>query len=177
MAVFGRPSATPTKVIAEIYGKRWAIETSFQELEVHLHSEINSLGYPKAAQFGFCVALILHNGMAVVKGVLRRSYGEKKIRDNFSGFYMALHLQMERTGIDMMVEDDEWSVFRTMSSSNFSEFLLKLAEKVNLSKFQKNKQLKRKKLIQQKKKQILMLGSARLNSTPATWNHTLKSLV
>ena len=41
-------SAAPAKLIAEIYRKRWSIETAFQELEAHLHSEINTLGYPKA---------------------------------------------------------------------------------------------------------------------------------
>lgn len=37
--------ATPEK-IANLYRKRWSIETMFQELESHLHSEINALGYP-----------------------------------------------------------------------------------------------------------------------------------
>jgi len=138
-------SAAPAKVIAEIYRKRWTIETAFQELEAHLHSEINTLGYPKAALFGFCTALVAYNAMAVVKGALRRAYGEKKIRDNFSGFYMALHLQMERAGIDMMIEDNEWTIFREMNINDFSEFILSLAEKVNLSQFQKSKQSKRKK--------------------------------
>jgi hypothetical protein len=37
-----------------------------QELEGPLHSEINILGYPKAALFGFCVALVAYNVLAVV---------------------------------------------------------------------------------------------------------------
>ena len=51
-------SAANAKLIAEMYRKRWRIETMFQELEAHLHSEVNTLGYPKAALFGFCVALV-----------------------------------------------------------------------------------------------------------------------
>lgn len=137
-------SAAPAKLIAEIYRRRWSIETAFQELEAHLHSEINTLGYPKAALFGFCTALIAYNAMAIVKGALRRVYGEENIRENFSGFYMALHLQMSRTGIDMMIEESEWVIFKNMSACNFAEFILQLAEKVNLSKFQKSKQAKRK---------------------------------
>ena len=42
--------------IAHIYSQRWTIETAFQKLEKHLNSEINSLGYSKAALFGFCMA-------------------------------------------------------------------------------------------------------------------------
>ena len=53
-------TAAHAKQIAQMYRKRWSIETAFQELEAHLHSEINSLGYPKAALFGFCVALVAY---------------------------------------------------------------------------------------------------------------------
>ena len=38
-------TAAPAKLIAEMYRKRWSIETAFQELEARLHSEINALGY------------------------------------------------------------------------------------------------------------------------------------
>ena len=40
-------TAASGKRIAVLYRKRWSIETMFQELEGHLHSEINTLGYPK----------------------------------------------------------------------------------------------------------------------------------
>ena len=43
--------------VADLYRDRWGIETAFQKLEKYLHSEINTLGYPKAALFGFCLAL------------------------------------------------------------------------------------------------------------------------
>jgi IS4 transposase len=51
-------SAASAEYIAELYCKRWNIETMSQQLESYLHSEINTLGYPKAALFGFCVALV-----------------------------------------------------------------------------------------------------------------------
>ena len=46
------------KVIAELYRKRWMIETAFAELEATLNGEVNTLGDPKAALFAFCVALV-----------------------------------------------------------------------------------------------------------------------
>src|SRR4029434_936744 len=45
------------KRVARLYRKRWTLETAFQHLEAYFHSEINTLGYPKAALFGFCLAL------------------------------------------------------------------------------------------------------------------------
>jgi IS4 transposase len=49
--------------IAEIYRERWGIETAFQRIEGHFNSEINTLGYPKAALFGFCLALVAFTSM------------------------------------------------------------------------------------------------------------------
>jgi IS4 transposase len=46
------------EVIAELYRRRWTIEIAFQELEATLHGELNTPGYPKAALFAFCVALV-----------------------------------------------------------------------------------------------------------------------
>ncbi len=67
------------KRIAEIYRKRWSIEIMFQELEAHLHLEVNTLGYPKAALFSFCEALVAYNVLAVVKAALRVQHGEETI--------------------------------------------------------------------------------------------------
>ena len=53
-----------------MYRKRWTIETAFQELEATLDGEINTLGYPKAALFAFCVALVSYNLMSVIKAAL-----------------------------------------------------------------------------------------------------------
>ena len=35
-------------------------------MEAYFHSEINTLGYPKAALFGFCLALVAYNMLAVI---------------------------------------------------------------------------------------------------------------
>jgi hypothetical protein len=42
------------------------METAFQHLVAYFHSEINTLGYPKAALFKFCLALVAYNMFAVV---------------------------------------------------------------------------------------------------------------
>lgn len=43
--------------VAALYRKRWSIETMFQDLTTILQCEVNTLGYPRAALFGFCTAL------------------------------------------------------------------------------------------------------------------------
>jgi hypothetical protein len=132
-------TAAHAKQIAEMYRKRWTIETAFQELEAHLHSEINSLGYPKAALFGFCVALVAYNVLAVVKAALRSVHGEHKIANEVSGYYLAGHLGRTYDGMMIAVPEQKWSIFQTMSMEAFTRTLLQLANKVNLAKFKKHK--------------------------------------
>src|SRR4051812_32367015 len=55
--------AANARTIAEMYRRRWTIETAFQEMEKTLEGEIKGLGYPKAALFSFCVALLSYNVM------------------------------------------------------------------------------------------------------------------
>ena len=54
--------------IAELYRGRWTLEAAFNELTLHLRCELNTLGYPKAALFAFCVAVCCYNLLAAIKG-------------------------------------------------------------------------------------------------------------
>ena len=67
------------KRVARLYRKRWILETAFQHLEAYFHSAINTLGYPKAALFGFCLALVAYNMLAVVMAALRSVHGANTI--------------------------------------------------------------------------------------------------
>jgi len=125
------------KDIAELYRKRWRIETMFQELEAHLHSEVNTLGYPKAALFGFCVSLVAYNVLAVVKAALRAKHGEETIEKEISGYYLAGNIARTYDGMMIALPDEEWTVFQKMSLLQLVDILLELAEKVNLLKFKK----------------------------------------
>jgi len=126
------------KIIAVIYRKRWKIETSFQELEKWFNSEINTLGYPPAALFGFCVALILYMILAVIKASLCAVHGVEKIEEEVSGFYIADEISGVYRGMIIAIPDEEWRVFRHNTQSEFTELLLRLSENVKLSAFRKH---------------------------------------
>jgi hypothetical protein len=138
-------SAANAKLIAELYRKRWRIETMFQELEAHLHSEVNTLGYPKAALFGFCVALVAYNVLAVVKAALRTLHGEAVIDHELSGYYLAGNITRTYDGMMIALPESEWVVFQTMPQPKLVEILLQLAANVNLSKFRKSRRGPKKK--------------------------------
>lgn len=125
--------------IGELYRKRWTIETMFQELEAHLQSELNTLGHPQAALFGFCVALIAYNVLAVVKAALRQVHGEEKIRDEVSGYYLAGEISRTHEGMNIAIEAEEWAVFQTMTQKIFVDALVQLAQNVQLDKYKKHR--------------------------------------
>jgi len=64
----GRAAATQ---LARLYGKRWSIETAFCESTTTLSCESNTVGYPKAALFPFCLALLAYNAVSLIKAALR----------------------------------------------------------------------------------------------------------
>ena len=77
------------KRVARLYRKRWTLETAFQPLEAYFHSEIHTLGSPKAALFGFCLALGAYNMLAVVMAALRSVHGAESMAQELSLYYSA----------------------------------------------------------------------------------------
>lgn len=124
--------------IATLYRNRWTIETAFQELTVHLNSEINTLGYPRAALFAFCVALVAYIIMGILKAALRSVHGAKTIEDNFSGYYLADELSGVYQGMMISISADEWIIFRKLTQPQLIQCLQMLAGNVKLSRFQKH---------------------------------------
>ena len=70
--------ATPA-VVAELYRGRRSVENLFQTVTENYQCEIQTLGYPKAALFSFCLALVTYNILATVRAVLASVHGVGKI--------------------------------------------------------------------------------------------------
>lgn len=126
------------KVIAELYRGRWTVETAFQELEAILNSEINTLGYPKAALFAFSVALVAYNILSTLKAALRSVHGEEKVAEEVSGYCIADEIQMTHRGMMVAIPEDEWVVFRDLPPAEMAEVLVRLARSVSLPKLRKH---------------------------------------
>jgi hypothetical protein len=87
------------------------VETAFQHLEAYFHSEINTLGYPKAALFAFCLALVAYNVLAVVLAALRGVHGEDRVDHEVSLYYIANELSTTYTGMMIAIPEPEWDIF------------------------------------------------------------------
>jgi hypothetical protein len=57
--------------IAAAYHGRWTIETAFGELAATLSAEIDTLAYPKAALFCFCVGLVMNDSYSSRPATMR----------------------------------------------------------------------------------------------------------
>ena len=81
-----------TLKLARLYLERWTIEGLFNVLTTTLACEQKSLGYPKAALFGFCVTLLAYNVLATVKAALRSVHGSVKVEEGVSMPKVAEHV-------------------------------------------------------------------------------------
>ncbi len=130
--------AANAKMIAKLYRDRWTIETTFQELEKWFNSEINALGYPPAALFGFCVALISYMMISVMKAALCSVHGTNTVEQKVSGYYLADEISGTYRGMIIAISVDEWRDFRLLTQKQFIALLKKLSKNVKLSRFLKH---------------------------------------
>jgi tetrahydromethanopterin S-methyltransferase subunit B len=145
------PRQVSGKRVADLYRKRWTLETAFQHLEAYFHSEINTLGYPKAALFGFCLALVAYNLLAVVLAALRGVHGEETVDEEVSLYSIANEISTTYHGMMIAIPAPAWDVFYSMSLADLAAILLDLAHRVRLQAIRKRPRQPKKPQPQRKK--------------------------
>jgi hypothetical protein len=88
-------AVTDACTLARRYRQRWTIEPAFLHLTTPLCCEINTLGYPPAALFGFAVATVAFNHRAVIQAARRRVHGHATV-EAIAGYYLAIELAKSR---------------------------------------------------------------------------------
>ena len=131
--------------VASLYADRWTIETAFQHLTEDLRCEINTLGYPKAALFGFCLAVVAYNVVSLVKAAMRAAHGKDFVTEELSMYYLTLELAQVASGMNIAIDDKHWNIFRTMSVEQFAETMVELAARMDTRKYTKSKRGPKKK--------------------------------
>ena len=125
------------RAVAKLYRRRWTLEHAFEDLAVALECEINTLCYPKAELFGFCVGLVVYNLMGVVRGALRGVHGQAEA-EQMSAYYMADEMGGVYRGMMIAIPEPHWRVFAQMSAADFACVLAQLAQNINLERFRKH---------------------------------------
>ena len=122
--------------MASLYLKRWTIERAFHELTMALQLE-DTLGYPKAASFAFCVAVVAYNVLAVLKAALRSVHGEEKVANEVSGYYMALEWAVVYAGMMIPLPAHCWTPFAQLLPKELAACLREWAGKINMKSIKK----------------------------------------
>src|SRR5512144_1870324 len=122
--------------VAELYRRRWTVESAFGELAMCLNGEVDTLAYPKAALFAFCVALVAYNALSVVKGALRAEHGEEVVEE-VSTYNVAEEIAGTHRGMMIAIPEEEWAVFHGLTAAAFGKVLRDLAAGVRLSAYRK----------------------------------------
>jgi IS4 transposase len=132
------PSKVSAVRVAALYRQRWTLEQAFNELTTHLRCELNTLGYPKAALFSFCVAASSYNVLAALKGVLRGVHGEEKVEREVSNFCLTNEIQSVYGGMMVALPPKKWEKFQKMSMAKLAEHLLQWGSGADLSRYAKH---------------------------------------
>jgi len=133
--------------LVKAYRFRWSIETAFAKLTTDLRCELNTLGYPKAALFSFCMAVVMYNTLSTVTAALRvanpkvataqtRSDGKERI---FSFYYLADEIKGVWRGMMIAVTPPYWTTqFAGLSPRELAVKLVWLARHVDAKQFLTN---------------------------------------
>jgi hypothetical protein len=131
-------SAANALVVADLYRKRWTLETMFQSLTQMLRGEIDTLAYPGAALLGFAVALAAYNVMSTVQAALRATFGVEKVQEEVSGYYIANEVRATAEGVSIAFEPADWTVFQAMAPHTLAAEMLTWAKYVRLPKYKRH---------------------------------------
>ena len=133
-----RKKAT-ARSVANLYAQRWTIENAFQQLTDDLRTEIDTLAYPKAALFGFCLACVAYNAVSLVKAALRATLGAEFVEQKLSMYYLTLEVARVTPGMEIAIPEKEWRIFRRMSPKEFVATLVELARRIQPERYTKHK--------------------------------------
>lgn len=125
------PAAVDAAEVATDYLRRWTIEGHFQFLTQSLQCELPGLGRPRAALFGFAMALLAANALAVVRGGLRSAHAAEA-ESEVSGYYLADEIAHDYRALMKYVPAEQWRPWRGLSAAALAPLLHALAGRVQL---------------------------------------------
>jgi Transposase DDE domain len=125
------------KRLAELYRTRWQIETAFQELTQSLCCEIDTLGYPRAALFGFALAAASYNVLVLIRQTLACAPAGPELAE-VSSYHLANEVASVSEGLAIAVPEESWRWFARMSAQAFAGWLLGVVQGIDWQRYRKN---------------------------------------
>jgi hypothetical protein len=135
------PSGVDATTIADLYRRRWTIESLFARVERNLQSELATLAYPGAAVFTFAVALVASNIFAVVHASLtaaQKTHEDEKVAQMpLSDFSIVEQIRTVNPGMTVALGDELWRRFRTLPAPQLAKQILRWTRHVDWRNFRK----------------------------------------
>jgi hypothetical protein len=117
--------------VARLYRYRWRIESLFQRLEAVLHSEVASLGHPRAALLAFGVAVMAYNVLAVLQSAVWVAHELQENDIELSSYCFADEIRTHYAGMVMAVMPAAWERYDNMTATQLAQVLLQIAVHAN----------------------------------------------
>jgi IS4 transposase len=124
------PAAVRACAVARLYRKRWTIEGLFGRLEAALHSEVRTLGYPRAALLAFGLAVIAFNVLAIIEAAIAAEHDLEASKIEVSTYYVADDVKSDYRGMLIAIAASTWAAFDDLSSIALARTLREVAAHV-----------------------------------------------
>ena len=134
------PEAVTAGHVAELYRTRWRIEGMFGRLESVLHSELCSLGHPRAALLGFAVAVLAYNVLALLQRAVEQAHQPPPAAPTHvppplplqvSCFHLAVQVRGGYEGLLIALPPEHWPRWDRADPAGLAQHLLRLARSIN----------------------------------------------
>ena len=103
-----------------------------------LNGEPNTLAYPNAALFAFCLALVASNAVALLKAALRGAHPPEEVAA-MSSFYLAEEVRTTFVGMMVALPAAVWVKFGQLPVEHFAVVLHRIAKQVDPKRYRKAK--------------------------------------
>lgn len=124
--------------LAGLYRDRWHIERAFQELTESLRCEVNTLGYPKAALFGFALAVAAYNQLVLIRRAMAAG-GAAPAAAEISSYHLANEVAAAWEGLAIAVPAGSWQRFAAMSAAELACWLRQVADGLRWQRYRKSR--------------------------------------
>jgi len=128
------PTRVSAPCISEGYRGRWTIEVCLGKIASALNAEINTLSYPRACLFCFCLGLLAFNMISTLKQLLTR-YNKTKQIPKLSDYYIALEIGESQLAFDICFDHADWQKLQRMTSADFLQWVSDIAKNAKLTKY------------------------------------------
>jgi IS4 transposase len=124
------PMTVDAATLAQLYRRRWRIEGMFQRLESVLHSEIKSLGHPRAALLGFAVAVVAYNVLSLLQRAVEHAHRQQTPELEVSTYHLSVQVKSGYEGMLIAVPAEHWPSSASQDPQTLAQTLLRLAQRI-----------------------------------------------